>query len=67
MGKAMGTCTGVDAVMVPLGDFHDGKELRAGVSGKLYAGKINADVATSISPAYDGEYAVMDVPFPYSQ
>jgi raffinose/stachyose/melibiose transport system substrate-binding protein len=61
VGKAMGTCTGVDAVMVPLGDFHDGKELRAGVSGKLYAGKINADVTTSISPAYDGEYAVMEM------
>lgn len=61
VGKALGTAAGADAVMMALGAFHDGKELRAGVSGKLYAGKINAEVAAAIAPAYDGEYAVMEM------
>lgn len=60
LGKALGSAAGTDAVMVPLGEFHEGGiELRSGVTGKLYAGKINREVAATICPAYDGEYAVM--------
>lgn len=59
IGKALGSAVGADAVMVPLGGFHDGTELRAGVSGKLYEGSINIEVANSITPAYDGEYAML--------
>ncbi|MCI8549607.1 MAG: carbohydrate ABC transporter substrate-binding protein [Lachnospiraceae bacterium] len=59
-GKALGSTTGADAVMVPLGEFHEGGvELKAGISGKLYAGKINIEVSSTITPAFDGEYAVM--------
>ncbi len=61
VGKAAGTATGADAVLVGLGAFHDGKELRAGVTGKLYAGKINADTVSGILPGVDGEYAVMEM------
>ena len=60
IGKALGSFVGADAVMVPLGEFHeDGTELRAGVTGKLYAGEINTDVLSAVCPAYDGEYALM--------
>ena len=59
-GKVLGEAVGADAVMVPLSEFHDGgEELKAGISGKLYKGKINVDVANTITPAFDGEYAVM--------
>lgn len=59
VGKALGSAVGADAVMVPIGEFHDGIELLAGVTGKLYKGRIDADIAASISPGVDGEYAVM--------
>lgn len=60
LGKALGSAADTDAVMVPLGEFHEGGvELKSGVTGKLYAGKINADVAASVCPGIDGEYAVM--------
>ena len=39
--------------------FHDGAELTAGVSGKLYKGPVDADVAASITPGCDGEYAIL--------
>ena len=59
-GKALGSATGADAVMVPVGEFReDGFELKAGISGRLYAGNINADVVSGISPGVDGEYAMM--------
>lgn len=59
IGKVLGSAAGADAVLVPLSEFHDGHELSAGVSGKLYAGSINTEVSTSIVPGYDGEYAMM--------
>ncbi|MCM1189737.1 MAG: ABC transporter substrate-binding protein [bacterium] len=59
VGKALGSAVGADAAMIPVGEFHDGVELPAGVSGKLYKGLINAEVSTTIVPAYDGEYAIM--------
>lgn len=59
IGKALGSSVGADAVMVPLGAFHDGVELRSGISGKLYAGSINAEVSATITPGYDGTYSMM--------
>ena len=50
VGKALGSAVDADAVMAPLGAFHDGAELTAGVSGKLYKGPVDADVAASITP-----------------
>ena len=62
VGKALGSAADVDAVLVPIGEFHEGaKELASGITGKLYAGKINNDIAASICPAFDGEYAVMEM------
>ncbi|MCI8418200.1 MAG: carbohydrate ABC transporter substrate-binding protein [Lachnospiraceae bacterium] len=60
LGKALGSHADVDAVMVPLGEFHEGGvEIREGVTGKLYEGRINVDIVSAICPGYDGEYAVM--------
>ena len=59
IGKALGAAAGADAAMIPLGAFHDGAELRAGITGKLYAGKINGDIAATITPGYEGEYALL--------
>lgn len=62
IGKALGSAADVDAVLIPIGEFHEGaKELASGITGKLYAGKINNDIAASICPAFDGEYAVMEM------
>lgn len=62
LGKALGSTVGADAVMVPLGGFHEGgRELRAGVNGKLYEGRINVEVAATICPGVDGEYALMEM------
>lgn len=60
VGKALGSAAGADAVMVPIGLFlEDGSELRSGITGKLYAGPINTEVAATISPGVDGSYCVM--------
>lgn len=59
IGTALSSATGADAAMIPLGGFHDGTELPAGITGKLYAGKINTETVSSITPAYDGEYALL--------
>lgn len=62
LGKALGSAVGADAVMVPLGEFHEGGvELMAGVTGKLYEGRINVEVASSICPGLDGQYALMSM------
>ena len=60
LGKALGSAVGADAALVPVGgSYHEGSVLRACVTGRLYAGKINADVATTILPGYIHEYARM--------
>lgn len=59
VGGALGSAAGTDAAMIALGGFHSGVELPAGISGKLYAGGINTEIISSISPNYDGEYAVL--------
>ena len=61
LGKALGSAVGADAALIPLGEFHDGTELRAGVTGKLYQGPIDTDTANAITPAYDGKYALADM------
>ena len=62
IGKALGSKTGADASMVLMGEYHrDVPVMRAGVTGKLYAGRINTDVAASISPDFDGEYALLSM------
>lgn len=59
LGKALGDAVGADAAMIPLGTLPGAAGLRAGVSGRLYRGKINVEIAHTITPAYDGEYALM--------
>ncbi|MCI8624563.1 MAG: extracellular solute-binding protein [Provencibacterium sp.] len=60
VGKALGSASGADAALIPVGSvYREDVKLKAGVTGKLYAGTINADVASTILPAFDGEYALM--------
>ena len=62
VGKALGSQSGADAAMIPLGEFHEGGvEIRSGITGKLYAGKINQDIVSTICPGTDGEYTVMSM------
>lgn len=61
VGQALGAAAETDAVMVPIGAFHDGKELSEGISGKLYKGKINMEISNTICPQANGEYAVMEM------
>ena len=62
VGKALGSQSGADAAMIPLGEFHEGGvEIRSGITGKLYAGKINQDIISTICPGTDGEYTVMSM------
>ncbi len=61
-GKALGSQSGADAAMIPLGEFHEGGvEISSGITGKLYAGKINQDIVSTICPGTDGEYTVMSM------
>lgn len=57
--KALGSSVGADAVIVPIWAPHHDVELRNGITGKLYQGNINTDIASSLLPAFDGEYALM--------
>lgn len=60
IGKALGSAAEADAAMVAVStSCKDGAALQSGVTGKLYKGKINTDVSTTICPASDGEYVVM--------
>ena len=60
VGKALGSAVGADAAMIAVGEYHEGgMGLRAGVSGKLYQGKIDTDTALTICPNLDGKYALM--------
>ncbi|MCM1550404.1 MAG: ABC transporter substrate-binding protein [Clostridium sp.] len=57
---ALGSSADADAAIVAYGtDYRDGQKLRAGVTGRLYAGGINAETSYSITPGGDGEYTVM--------
>ncbi len=60
VGKALGVSAGTDAAMVPYSPVYTGEpRLRAGITGKLYEGRINTEISNSIAPGYDGEYAVL--------
>lgn len=60
VAKALGSTVGADAAMIPIGTYHeDGASLKAGITGKLYAGKIDVDTCASICPSLDGEYAIL--------
>ena len=62
VGKALGSQSGADAAMIPLGEFHEGGvEISSGITGKLYAGKINQDIVSTICPGTDGKYTVMSM------
>ena len=62
VGRVLGSAAGADAAMVPIGTFYkEGPSLRACVTGKLYAGKINTDTSTTVLPAFDGKYAVLSM------
>lgn len=58
-GKALGSAEEADAAVIPVGGYWiQGMELKAGITSKLYAGKINREIANMICPAYDAGYAV---------
>lgn len=58
--KALGSAVGADAAMVPIGTYYrDGNGLKTCVTGKLYRGEINSDVASTLSVGFDGEYALL--------
>lgn len=60
VGKALGSAAGADAAMIPyLSGPAKNFRLEAGVTGKLYQGKINTNLCTTISPSLDGAYAVL--------
>ncbi|MCM1297340.1 MAG: ABC transporter substrate-binding protein [Muribaculaceae bacterium] len=61
VGKALGSAAGTDAAMVAYGTAYKegGVKLRSGVTGKLYEGGINSEVANNIAPGYNGEYAIL--------
>lgn len=62
LGKALGSAVGADAAMIPAGTFYrEGNGLRSCATGKLYKGKINLDIANTIIPASDGEYALLSM------
>lgn len=61
VGQALGSAAGADGVMVPIGEFHDGVELKAGITGRFYEGDINGEISKMVCPALDGEYAVMEM------
>ncbi len=60
LGKALGSAVGADAAMVPVGTFYrEGSGLKACATGRLYQEKINSDIASTITPSFDGEYALL--------
>ena len=62
VGKALGSAVDADAVLLPVGgEYKKGVDLRYGITGKLYAGKINAEVLSTLLPAFDGEYAAAEM------
>ena len=61
LGKALGQAADADAVLVPVGTFYqEGAALRSCVTGRLYQGGINAEIVSTILPAYSGEYAAAE-------
>ncbi len=61
LGKALGQAADADAVLVPVGTFYqEGAALRSCVTGRLYQGGINAEIVSTILPAYSGQYAAAE-------
>ena len=59
LGKALGSAEEADAAVIPVGGYWvQGMELKAGITSKLYEGRINREIANMICPAYDEGYAV---------
>ncbi len=61
LGKALGSSVDADAALIPLGGFHNGVETSAGVTGKLYAGRISSEVSATITTGYDGKYGIAEL------
>ena len=60
VGQALGSAADADAAIIPYAPAHqEGAALLAGITGRLYRDRINTDVAWSIGPGLDGEYAVL--------
>lgn len=60
VGKALGSAAGADAAIIPYTTVRkEGCDLKTGVTARLYQGRINAEVASSIAPNVGGEYAIM--------
>ena len=59
-GKALGSAVGADAAMIPYSTtYQEGVNMNPLITGRLYQERINADVAYTIVPNLDGEYAIM--------
>ncbi|WP_251317101.1 ABC transporter substrate-binding protein [Flintibacter muris] len=60
VGKALGSAAGADAAIIPYTTVRkEGFDLKAGVTARLYQGRINTEVANTIAPGVSGEYAIM--------
>ena len=60
VGTALGSAAGADAALVPIGSFYEeGAALKACITGRLYQGAVNTDIANTVLPGLDGEYALM--------
>lgn len=60
VGAALGSAAGADAALVPIGSFYEeGAALKACITGRLYQGAVNTDIANTVLPGLDGEYALM--------
>lgn len=60
IGKALGSSVGADAAIIPYATvYQEGVSMSPMITGKLYQERINVEVANTILPGADGEYAMM--------
>ncbi|MCM1534286.1 MAG: ABC transporter substrate-binding protein [Clostridium sp.] len=60
VGKALGSTVEADAAIIPYGTaYKDGLKLTDGITGRLYAERINSEISNNICPGHDGEYAIL--------
>lgn len=60
IGKALGSSVGADAAIIPYAAvYQEGVSMTSVITGKLYQDRINVEVANTLLPGTDGEYAMM--------